>query len=170
MIELDLSPPAPITADQELVDFDCGELSLNEWLKKRAFKNHAAGASRCFVLCTGKAVIGYYSLSAGAISLDAAPKAMRRNMPDPLPVLLLGRLAVDRRYHNQGIGQALLRDAMIRVVNVAGNAGVFAILLHALSEQARQFYLSRGFVESPLQPMTLLMTIETVRLILAEPD
>jgi GNAT superfamily N-acetyltransferase len=95
---------------------------------------------------------------------------MRRNMPDPLPVLLLGRLAVDRRYHNQGIGQALLRDAMIRAVNVAGNAGVFALLVHALSDQARQFYLSRGFLESPLQPMTLLMTIETVRSILVEPD
>ncbi len=170
MIELDFTPPTPITADQELTNFDCGESSLNEWLKKRAFKNHAAGASRCFVLCAGKAVIGYYSLSAGAISLDAAPKAMRRNMPDPLPILLLGRLAVDRCYHNQGIGQALLRDAMIRAVNVAGNAGVFAILVHALSDQARQFYLSRGFVESPLQPMTLLMTIETVRSILAEPD
>jgi len=90
-------------------------------------------------------------------------------MHDPLPVQLLGRLAVDRRYHNRGIGQAILRDAMIRAVNVAGNAGVFAILVHALSDQAKQFYLSRGFVESPLQPMTLLMTIETVRSILAEP-
>jgi GNAT superfamily N-acetyltransferase len=170
MIELDLTPPAPITADQELTNFDSGELSMNEWLKKRAYKNHVAGASRCFVLCAGTIVIGYYSLSAGAISLDAAPKAMRLNMPDPLPALLLGRLAVDKRYHNQGIGQALLRDAMIRVVNVAGNAGVFVLLVHALSDQARQFYLSRGFVESPLQPMTLLMTIETVRSILAEPD
>lgn len=170
MTTLDFAPPAPITADQELANFDSGELSLNEWLKKRAFKNHASGASRCFVLCVGKTVIAYYSLSAGAISHEAAPKAMRRNMPDPLPVLLLGRLAVDRRYHNQGIGQALLRDAMLRAVNVAGDAGVFAILVHALSDQARQFYLSRGFVESPLQRMTLLMTIETVRSILAEPD
>jgi GNAT superfamily N-acetyltransferase len=170
MIALDLTPPTPITADQELTNFDSGEFSLNEWLKKRAFKNQAAGASRCFVLCTGVEVIGYYSLSAGAISHEAAPKAMRRNMPDPLPVLLLGRLAVDKRYHNRGIGQALLRDAMMRAVNVSGNAGVFAILVHALSDQAKQFYLSRGFVESPLQPMTLIMTIETVRSILAEPD
>lgn len=170
MTTLDFAPPAPITADHELANFDSGELSLNEWLKKRAFRNHASGASRCFVLCVGRTVIAYYSLSAGAISHEAAPRAMRRNMPDPLPVLLLGRLAVDSRYHNQGIGQALLRDAMLRAVNVAGDAGVFAILVHALSDQARQFYLSRGFVESPLQRMTLLMTIETVRLILAEPD
>ena len=170
MTALDLTPPSPITVDQDLANFDSGELSLNEWLKKRVFKNHAAGASRCFVLCTGKDVIGYYSLSAGAISHEAAPKAMRRNMPNPLPVLLLGRLAVDRRYHNQGIGQALLRDAMIRAVSVDGHAGVFALLVHALSDQAKQFYLSRGFVESPLQPMTLIMTIATIRSILAEPD
>jgi len=153
-----------------VANFDSGEWSLDEWLKKRAFKNHASGASRCFVLCTGADVIAYYSLSAGAIGHEAAPKAMRRNMPDPLPVLLLGRLAVDRRYHNQGIGQALLRDAMLRAINVAADAGVFAILVHALSDQARQFYLSRGFVESPLQPMTLFMTVETIRSVLGEPD
>jgi predicted N-acetyltransferase YhbS len=122
------------------------------------------------VLCAGASVIGYYSLSAGAIGHEAAPKAMRRNMPDPLPVLLLGRLAVDRRYHNTGLGQSLLRDALMRAVNVAGLPRVFAILVHAISDQAKRFYLSRGFVESPLQPMTLLMTLETVRSILAEPD
>jgi len=170
MSALDLTPPGSITADHELAGFDSGEPSLNEWLKKRAYKNHASGASRCFVCCAGADVVGYYSLSAGAISHEAAPKTMRRNMPNPLPVLLLGRLAVDKRYHNQGIGQALLRDAMLRAVNVAGDAGVFALLVHALSDQAKQFYLSRGFVESPLQPMTLFMTIETIRSILAEAD
>ena len=170
MTTLRLSPPSTITADISLADFDSGELSLNEWLRKRALKNHLTGASRCFVLCSENTVIGYYSLSAGAIRHEATPKSMRRNMPDPLPVLLLGRLAVDKRYRNKGFGQALLRDAMIRAVNVSGNAGVFAMLVHALNDQAKQFYLSRGFVESPLQPMTLMMTIETVRLILAEPS
>lgn len=163
-------PPAPITATHDLTDFDSGELSLNDWLKRRALKNHAAGASRCFVLCVGKGVIGYYSLSAGAISCEKAPKTLRRKMPDPLPVLYLGRLAVDRRDHNQGLGQALLRDAMIRAVSVAGEAGVFAMLVHALSDTARQFYLSRGFVASPLEPMTLMVTLKTVRSILAEPN
>ena len=168
MIALDLSSPAPIAANREFPDFDCGELSLNDWLKRRALKNHASGASRCFVLCAGLTVVGYYSLSAGAISHAAAPKALRRNMPDPLPVLLLGRLAIDRRYHNRGLGRALLRDAMLRAVNVAGDAGIFALLVHALSDAARQFYLSRGFVASPLQPMTLMVTLETVRAILLE--
>jgi len=170
MIEFNLKPPSPINADQDLANFDCGNKSLNEWLTKRALKNNATGASRCFVLNSGVDVIGYYCLSAGAISHEAALKSMRRNMPDPLPVLLLGRLAVDKRYHNKGIGQALLRDAMLRAVNVSGDAGVFAILVHAISDQARQFYLSRGFAESPLQPMTLMMTLETVRRIIYEPD
>jgi GNAT superfamily N-acetyltransferase len=162
--------PSPISADHVLDGFECGEPSLDEWLKKRAIKNQVPGASRCFVICHGADVIGYYSLSAGAIRHELVTKAMRRNMPDPLPVLLLGRLAIDRRYHNQGLGRALLRDAMIRAVNVSGDAGIFALMVHALSEQARRFYLSRGFVESPLQPMTLMMTLATVRSILAEPN
>lgn len=91
-------------------------------------------------------------------------------MPDALPVLLLGRLAIDQRFHNQGLGQALLRDAMLRAVSVASDTGVFANLIHALSGQAKRFYLSRGFVESPLEPMTLVMTLETVRSVLIEPD
>jgi predicted N-acetyltransferase YhbS len=167
---LNLSTPLPISIDHELVDFDSGEPSLDQWLKKRALKNQASGASRCFVLCNNKKVIGYYSLSAGAINHEATPKAMRRNMPDPLPILLLGRLAIDRNYHNKGLGSALLRDAMIRSVSVAGDAGAFAILVHALSEQAKRYYMSRGFVESPLQPMTLMMTLETARSILVESD
>lgn len=165
-----LTFPAPITAAHDVSGFDCGEASLNDWLKKRALKNQAAGASRCFVVCGGEAVVAYYTLSAGAISHETSPKAMRRNMPNPLPVLLLGRLAVDKRYHNQGIGQALLRDAMLRAVHISAEAGVFALLVHALSDAAKQFYISRGFVESPLQAMTLLMTLETVRQILAESD
>lgn len=165
-----LTPPSPISADHALDSFECGEPSLDEWLKKRALKNNASGASRCFVICHNANAIGYYSLSAGAIRHEAVAKAMRRNMPDPLPVLVLGRLAIDRRYHNQGLGSALLRDAMIRAVKVSGDAGIFALMVHALSEQAMRFYLSRGFVESPLQPMTLIMTLATVRSILAEPN
>lgn len=165
---LNLLAPVSISPEHEIVDFDSGVPSLDDWLKRRALKNQTSDASRCFVLCNGKKVIGYYCLSAGAISHETAPKMMRRNMPNPLPVLLLGRLAIDKNYHNKGLGSALLRDAMLRAVNVAVDTGVFAILIHALSDQAKQFYLSRGFVESPLQPMTLMMTLETVRSVLAE--
>ena len=165
-----LTPPSPIFADHVLDGFECGGPSLDEWLKKRALKNHASGASRCFVNCHGADVVGYYSLLAGAIRHESVTKALRRNMPDPLPVLVLGRLAIDLRYQNQGLGSALLRDAMIRAVKVSGDAGIFALMVHALSEQARRFYLSRGFVESPFQPMTLMMTLATVSSILAEPN
>lgn len=168
MSKLIPSAPVPLREPHLLDAFDCGEAVLDDWLKKRSLRNQTSGASRCFVICNGRAVIGYYSLSAGAISHAASPKAMRRNMPDPLPVLLLGRLAIDRRFHNQGLGQALLRDAMLRAIHIASDVGVIAILLHAISEQAKQFYLSRGFVQSPLQPMTLMMTLATMRTILTE--
>jgi len=167
---LNLSLPLPISGDYDFNEFDCGESSLNDWLKNRALKNQASGTSRCFILCNGKKVIGYYCLSAGAISRESAPKSLQRNMPDPLPVLLLGRLAIDLNYQNHGLGNALLRDAMLRAAHVSGYAGIVAILVHALSEQAKKYYLSRGFVQSPLQSMTLMMTLATVRQILLETD
>lgn len=163
-----MSSPIPVSTAHELDKFDSGVPSLNDWLKKNALKNQATGASRCFVICDGKKVIGYYSLSAGAINRQLAPKSMQRNMPEPLPIVLLGRLAIDKNYHNQGLGAALLRDAMIRIVSADTNIGIFAIEVHALSEQAKRFYLSRGFVESSLQPMTLMMTLKTIRSILLE--
>ena len=165
-----LLPPVSLSVDHELDHFDCSVPSLNHWLQRKALKNQGTGASRCFVLCAGRQVIGYYSLSSGAISRQSAPKSMQRNMPESLPIVLLGRLAIDQKYHNTGLGSALLRDAVIRVVSASMTIGVFAILLHALSEQAKRFYLSRGFVESPLEPMTLMMTLETARLILLESE
>ena len=169
--QLSLSPPELVSPEHDVANFECGEPSLDAWLKERAVKNQLSGASRCFVLCDeskAKKVIGYYCLSAGAICHETLSKAMRRNMPNPLPVLVLGRLAVDKNYHNQGLGSALLRDAVIRALSVARDAGVVAILVHALSEQAKRFYLSCGFVESPLQPMTLMLTLETARAIFLE--
>lgn len=163
MTNRNIAAPTPISAIHKLDNFDCGETSLDEWLKKRALKNQATGASQCFVISEENTVIGYYCMSAGAISHEATPKGLRRNMPDPLPILLLGRLAIDKNHHNSGLGSALLRDAMLRALNVANTVGVFAIIVHAISEEAKQFYLSRGFVESPLQPMTLMMTLTTIR-------
>jgi GNAT superfamily N-acetyltransferase len=163
MIGGHLSPPALLTDGHDLISFDCGVPSLNDWLRRRAHKNNRSGASRTYVLCDGTAVIGYYCLSTGAVFRDEAPVPLRRNMPDPVPVLVLGRLAVDRRYQNRRLGRALLRDAVSRASQVSESVGVTAIVVHAISEDARRFYLSCGFIESPLQPMTLCLMMATLR-------
>ena len=162
-----LSPPARLTDRHDLASFDCGVASLNDWLKKQALKNDHSGASCSYVVCQGATVIGYYCLAAGGIIRDEAPAALRRNMPDPIPVMVLGRLGIDRRHQNRGLGSALLRDAVLRVLQVAEVAGVAALLVHSLNEDARRFYLSRGFVESPLRPMTLCLILRTVATTLA---
>jgi GNAT superfamily N-acetyltransferase len=158
-----ISAPVPLGAEHDLDAFDCGVPALDEWLKQRARKNEVAGASRTYVVCVQNTVIGYYCLAAGAIAHPEAPKALRRNMPDPIPVMVLGRLAIDRHYQNRGIGRALLRDAVLHALEAAEIAGVKALLVHAISEEAKRFYFSRGFVESPVQPMTLSLTMEKAR-------
>ena len=163
-----LTAPAPLTAAHNLEPFECGVPVLDDWLKKRGLKNEPAGASRTYVICAGSAVVGYYSLATGAVARDEAPGPVRRNMPDPIPVIVLGRLAIDQRYQNQGLGQALLRDAILRVLQAADIAGVKAILVHAISEEAKRFYLSSGFLESPVAPMTLCLGLEIARRAITE--
>lgn len=165
-----MNPPEPLGLAHKLDGFDCGDESLNFWLRKHAWRNEASGASRCFVLCEGAAILGFYTISAAGIARDAAPKAVRRNAPNPVPALLIGRLGVDLSVQGRGLGKALLKDAMIRASVIAKNAGVALVFLHALSETAKRFYLSRGFVESPLQPMTMCMTMATIASILSEED
>lgn len=155
--------PEPLAASHATSGFESGEPSLDDWLNKRAVRNQNIGASRCFVVSEDGKVVGYYALSAGAVARDAAPKAMQRNMPDPVPVLVLGRLAVDRRSQGKGLGAALLKDAILRTLHLAEETGIVAVLVHALNDAARQFYLSHGFMESPLQPMTLCLPLASVR-------
>ena len=158
-----LAAPARPTAEHDLAQVDCGTRSLDEWLKKRAMRNEVGGASRTYVVCAGNTVVGYYCLATGGIARDEAPGPARRNMPGPIPVMVLGRLAIDRRYQGHGIGSALLRDAILRALHVAEIAGVKAILVHAISEEAKRFYLSKGFIASPIEPMTLCLTLDTIR-------
>jgi GNAT superfamily N-acetyltransferase len=163
-----LSAPQPLATHHELAGFDCGEPALDDWLKRRAVKNQANGSSRTYVVCEGNTAIGYYCLAAGAIGHGEAPSTPKRNRPDPVPVLVLGRLAIHKDHHLKGIGTALLNDAIRRALQAAEIAGVSALLVHALSEQARRFYVSRGFVESPIKPMTLCLMLATVRQALRE--
>ena len=155
-----LSAPQPLNATHLLNDFECGEPSLDEWLKRRAMSNQQNGASRTFVVVDEEnRVRGFYAMAAGAVSHLQATSSVRRNMPDPIPVMVLGRLAVDRRAQGIKVGSALLQDAVKRAIAVSQNTGVRALLVHALHEQAKQFYEHYGFQESPQHPMTLLLRI-----------
>ncbi|MFN7642787.1 MAG: GNAT family N-acetyltransferase [Burkholderiales bacterium] len=159
-MSLRLAAPQPLEATHDLASFDCGEPSLNEWLKRRALASHLSGASRTFVVVDDQIlVVGYYALAAGAISHESAAGAVRRNMPDPIPVLVLGRLAVDQRAQGIHLGAALLRDAVQRGAAVSQNAGVRAIVVHALNDRARDFYQHYGFQGSPLHPMTMMLRL-----------
>jgi len=143
--------------------FNSGALTLDDWLKRRARANQVSGASRSFVVCAGDVVVGYYALASGAVNGAAAPSRFRRDMPEPIPVAILGRLAVDQSFHGQGIGGALFRDGALRVMQAAESIGIRGMLVHAISEDAKAFYLALGLSESPLEPMTLLITLADLR-------
>ncbi len=161
-MSLALGAPLPLAATHLLDRFTCGEASLDEWLKRRAMTNQLTGASRTFVVADQDGrVYGYYAMAAGAVSHPLATSRVRRNMPGPVPVpvMVLARLAVDQ--HAQGIqlGAALLQDAVRRAVAVSQNAGVRALLVHALHDSAKLFYEHDGFQESPQNPMTLMLRL-----------
>jgi GNAT superfamily N-acetyltransferase len=161
--ELGIEAPQPLAADHELDAFDCGVASLDEWLKRRARRNESEGASRTFVICTGQRVIGYYCLAAGSVLHGVATGNVRRNMPNPVPVILLGRLAVDRAWQGKGLAADLLADAVLRALGAAETIGVRAMLVHAISEDAKRFYGKHGFRASPIEPMTLMITVDEAR-------
>ena len=156
----ELSAPTPLLATHVTDEFDCGEPALNDWLRKRALKNENSGASRTFVVCQDNHVMGYYVLATGSVMHKQAPSKVRRNMPDPVPVMILGRLAVSKNMQSAGLGRGLLRDAILRTLGVSKQAGIKALLVHALSDAAHKFYIQCGFIESPLDPMILMITLK----------
>jgi GNAT superfamily N-acetyltransferase len=153
-----------LTASHRLDDFDCGEAMLDDWLKRKALANQSSGASRTFVVTDQDGrVCGYYAMAAGAVLRQLATRGVRRNMPDPVPVMVLARLAVDRRAQGLHVGAALLQDAVNRAVAVSQNAGVRALLVHALHQKAKEFYEHYGFQPSPTHPMTLMLRLGSVK-------
>jgi predicted N-acetyltransferase YhbS len=139
------------------------EASLDEWLRRCARANQASGASRTYVACEDKKVIAYYALASGAIAQTAAPGRLRRNMPEPIPVVVLARLAVDGGWHGRGLGRSLFRDAALRVCAAADSIGIRGIVVHAISEDARRFYIALGFDPCPADTMTLVVTLADAR-------
>jgi len=159
-----LTPPQALDASHGLDDFHCGEPTLDDWLKRRALANQMSGASRTFVVTDRQGrVYGYHALAAGVVAHQAATSNVRRNMPDPVPVMVLARLAVDHRAQGIKLGAALLQDAVNRAVAVSQNAGVRALPVHALHDRAKQFYEHYGFQASPHHPMTLMLRLNAVK-------
>lgn len=158
-----LSPAEPLADHHETREFNSGESSLDDWLRRRARANQVAGASRTYVVCEEKRVIGYYALASGAVTVESAHGRFRRNMPDPIPVAVLARLAVDQSWQGRGLGRALFRDAARRVLNAADAIGIRGILVHAISADAKKFYVALGFDPSPREPMMLMVTLQDVR-------
>lgn len=159
-------PPQKLTDKHNTEDFCCGVEVLDDWLKKRALRNETIDASRTYVVCLDNKVIGYYALAVGSVRRELGISQVRRNMPDPVPVMILARLAVDLNWRGKGIGFGLLRDAIMRTVQAADLAGIKAILVHALTEQAKEFYEKAGFRVSPVEPLTLMITVKEARSIL----
>ncbi|WP_294089257.1 GNAT family N-acetyltransferase [uncultured Actinobacillus sp.] len=153
------SAPELLNATHHLDDFDCGEEALNSWLKRNVLKNQQNQASRTFVICQNNSVVGFYALAAGSVSHQFVSGGLRRNMPDPIPVVVLGRLAIDLTHQGQQLGAALLKDAVLRASAVSQQVGVKALLVHALNDKAKAFYLNYGFQVSPIDDLILLLKL-----------
>lgn len=160
-MEINVTAPALLTEGHELQSFDCGNEVLNDWLRRRAIKNQYLNASRTFVICleSTQRVVGYYSIATGSVSHADLGRSLRQNMPDPVPVVLLGRLAVDASTQGHSYGKWLLNDAVLRISNLADQVGIKAIMVHAIDGKARAFYEYFGFVQSPIAANTLFYKI-----------
>jgi GNAT superfamily N-acetyltransferase len=158
------TPPEPLNPEHDIEKFDCGEQNLNEWLKKKALKNEKEGASRTYVVRYEKRVVGYYCLATGSVIRNTASNKVKRNMPDPIPVMVLGRLAVDVEHQKKGIGTGLIKDAVMRTFQASEIIGVRAIVIHAINEEMKDFYVDRyGFTPSPLHPLTVMATLKELK-------
>lgn len=162
-----LTRAEPLAEIHELNDFFSGVSSLDDWLKRRARPNQISGASRTYVVADRHRVVGYYALASGAIAAADSVGRFRRNMPDPIPVVVLGRLAIDRSQQGRGLGRALFRDCALRVVHAADTIGIRGIVVQAISNQAKAFYQALGFDPSSADPMILMVTLADIRKLLA---
>ena len=157
-----LSAPVAFDSTHDVSLFDCGKEPLNDWLKERAAGNEGR-SSRCFVVCEGREVVAYYCTAAGSVERDKLPKKLQRNMPQSVPVIIIGRMAVDKRKQGFGIGHGLLKDALLRILNASREIGARAILVHAIDDQAKSFYERHGFEPSPTDPFNLQLLLEDLR-------
>lgn len=157
-----VAAPVALAPGHDCSAFDCGRPELVDWLRRCARANEDAQGSRCFVVCEGKRVIGYHALAAGSVQRAHARGSVRRNTPDPIPAIVLGRLAIDLRWQGQGLGADLLQDAVLRALRASVEIGARVMLCHAIDAKAKAFYLHHGFVESTFDPLTLMLDLKKV--------
>jgi GNAT superfamily N-acetyltransferase len=160
-----------LRADHPIESFDCGREALNRYLLRYAWQNQLAGAAQTYVGLASEAVVGYYTLAVGHVTREGAPERLTKGLArHPVPIMLLARLAVDHRWQGQGVGKALLKDAMLRTLQAADIAGIRAFAVHAKADEARRFYLKFDFIPSPSDPMHLFVLLKDVRRIVSGPE
>jgi predicted N-acetyltransferase YhbS len=156
-----ISPPVPIGSEHVTSAFTCGKPTLDDWLKSRALRSEGRSA-RTYVVCVGQEVVGYYCLATGSVRIDELPKKLAGDMPAAVPVIILGRLAVHAGYQGLRIGKGLLRDALLRSLQVSQQVGCRAVLVHALDEEAAAFYAAFGFLPFPEGGRSYFMGIKSI--------
>ncbi len=164
-----LSAPVLLADHHDLTGFNSGEPALDDWLRRRARANQADGASRTFVACDGDRPMAYYALASGSVGVAGLPSRFRRNMPDPVPVVMLGRLAVDLGVAGQGVGRGLFKDAARRISHAADTIGIRGIAVHPISADARAFYLKLGFSDCLGDASLMVVTLKNVQALLGVP-
>lgn len=157
-----LPKPEPLSADHDLSTFSCGAPTIDEWLKDRALANQLADATRTYVVAPQRRVVGYYSLAASSLARGTAPGAVARNMPDPIPAVLLARLGVDESAQHQGLGRGLLRDALLRSQAISTELGARAVVVEASTTEAASFYERHGFAPSRSDPLMLMVLMKDI--------
>jgi len=150
----EITPPRPLAETDDRGAFDCGRESMNQWFRRHAWANHAAGISRANVICDAATaqIVGYVTLSAGQIERAALSKSQQRNKPDPLPATLLGQLAIHKDYQGRGYARSLLLFALRAALRVSRDVGSFGVITHPLDDLARGFYARWGFQDLPFDP------------------
>ncbi|SPF37996.1 GCN5-related N-acetyltransferase [Candidatus Sulfopaludibacter sp. SbA4] len=153
-------------ATHDAGEFDWGVESMTTWITRYALASKQSDTTQTYVLRRrdDQQIIGYYALSAGDVNREAAPERIAKGMPNyPIGVVVLTRLAVDTRFQGRGLAATLLQDAFARVERAADIVGVRALFVHAINDQAREFYLHQGFIASPIEPLHLMLPMKDLR-------
>jgi GNAT superfamily N-acetyltransferase len=158
----DLVGPVLLADEHEVEGFESGDDALDTWLRERARRNQEEGSSRTWVVTHDGSIVAFYASSTAVVLRANATSRARRNQPDPLPALLLGRLAVDRRWQGMGLGAALLKHFLLKCLEVAQITGVRVILVHARNPQVTTFYERYGFEASPIDDLTLMLLVKDI--------